>query len=338
MPPKADAGPRPVLASVEELLAGATRREPMKTADSKSGARFERVVIGGERFVVKHLHVDDDWIQRCTGDLACRPLVVWRSGILDALPPEIDHAICNVASGLGRHGWGAALLMRDVGPWLVPEGDGALAPGQEETFVEHMAALHAAFWGFRDSIGLMPLATRYMALGPELAVIESGLAPAEQVPPLVARGWEALQSLAPRVAAGVLELVHAPWPLVDALGSVPTTLVHGDWKLGNLGTLPDGRTVLLDWAVPGAAPGLVDVGWYLAINSARLGRPKEAVLAAYRAALERRGISCREWWEEAVDLCLLGAFCQLGWNKALDGPGPELAWWEARAGAGLARL
>ena len=60
---------------------------------------------------------------RATGDLRCRPLVVWCSGLLDRLPASIDHAIVGVAEGLGRNGWGAAILMRDVSPWLVPEGD-----------------------------------------------------------------------------------------------------------------------------------------------------------------------------------------------------------------------
>src|SRR4051812_29712936 len=39
---------RPVAASIDELLADATDRVPMKTSDSKSGAPFERVTIGGE--------------------------------------------------------------------------------------------------------------------------------------------------------------------------------------------------------------------------------------------------------------------------------------------------
>ena len=109
--------------TLDELLAGVTSREVLAHPDGKSGVLFERVVIDGERFVVKHLHVDDDWIMRATGDVRCRPLVVWSSGLLDRLPASIDHAIVGVAEGLGRNGWGAAVLMRDVAPWLVPEGD-----------------------------------------------------------------------------------------------------------------------------------------------------------------------------------------------------------------------
>src|SRR5437763_2488486 len=130
----------PATTSLEVLLADATERVAMKTADSKSGALFERVVIDGEAFVVKHLHADDDWIQRLTGDLGCRPAMLWRAGILDDLPACLDHAIVGVATGLGRNGWGAALLMRDVGEWLVPEGDDAVSLEQERRFLDHMAA------------------------------------------------------------------------------------------------------------------------------------------------------------------------------------------------------
>ena len=69
-------------------------------------------MIGREPHVVKHLHVDDDWLMRSTGDLRCRPLLMWRCGLLDPLPACIDHAIVGAAAGEGRNGWGAALLMR----------------------------------------------------------------------------------------------------------------------------------------------------------------------------------------------------------------------------------
>ena len=80
--------------------------EPMLTTDSKSGARFERVTIDGEPHVVKYLHVDDDWIMRSTGDLACRPVTVWRYGHPRPRPACIDHGVVGAATGwaqrLGR--------------------------------------------------------------------------------------------------------------------------------------------------------------------------------------------------------------------------------------------
>lgn len=317
--------------SFDELLARATSRRPMKTADSKSGATFERVVIDGERYVVKHLHVDDDWIMRATGDLRCRPLLVWQSGVLDRMPAVIDHGFEAVGWGRGRHGWGAALLLRDVGPWLVPEGDDPVPLDQHLAFLDHMAALHAAFWGWRDTVGLMPLAHRYTTFTRHTTDAERRLGSRDAVPALAAEGWSLLPAAAPRASAVVLELLARPWPLIDALASAPHTLVHGDWKMGNLGTHPDGRTILLDWATTGEGPVGSELCWYLSLNAARLPQSKEDAIAAYRRSLERHGVRTDGWWDRHLALALLGAMVQFGWEKALGGPGDELGWWADRA-------
>jgi hypothetical protein len=327
---------RPVAGSIEELLANATERVPMKTADSKSGAPFERVVIDGEPHVVKYLHVDDDWIQRVTGDLGCIPLEVWRSGLLDEMPDCIDHAVVGMAAGLGRGGWGAALLMRDVGPWLVPEGDDPVTLEQHLGFMDNMAALHARFWGFEDDARLMPATHRYLYFNELNMATEMARPDPDAVPRIVVRGWARFADLSP-LAGPVLGLRAAPWPLIDALGALPQTLLHGDWKMGNLGTDPDGRTVLIDWATTGRGCVTSELTWYLAINAARLPHSKEDAIAAYRAALERHGVVTDRWFDAAVDLALLGALVQFGWEKCL-GDREELAWWEDGAARGLARL
>jgi hypothetical protein len=328
----------PVHASLEELLAGATQREPFQPADGKSAVLMERVVIDGERFVVKHLHADDDWIMRAGGDLTCLPVRVWRSGIMQALPACIDHAIVAVASGLGRHGWGGALLMRDVSPWLVPAGDDPISGEQETRLLDHMAALHATFWGWEDRTGLNPLAHRYTLFTAELCELEARQPVPTEVPRIVADGWSRFPAAAPTICDAVVELRQAPWPLVDALAALPQTFVHGDWKMGNLGSRPDGRTILLDWATPGRAPCVAELAWYLSLNAARLSTGKDESIAIYRDALERHGIRTDPWWDRALDLALLGAVVQFGWEKALSGPGDELSWWVERATAGLARL
>lgn len=329
---------RYVAGSVEELLAGATGRTPMSTSDSKSGARFERVVIDGERYVVKHLHVDDDWIMRATGDLRCRPLTMWRSGLLDALPGCLDHAVVGAAAGLGRHGWGAALLLRDVSDVLVPEGHAAVTPEEHSRFLEHMAALHARFWGWTDDVGLTPAYHRYLEFSPDVMGVEEALGRPDEVPPLVVEGWRRFTALASSGARPVLDLAREPGPLVDALAGCPQTLVHGDWKMGNLGTGGDGRTVLLDWAVPGQGCPLGDLAWYLTINRMRLPESKEASIAAYRVALEAQGIGTTGWWDRALALALLGVLVWFGWEKVLEGPGDELSWWCDRAVEGLRLL
>lgn len=271
------------------------------------------------------------------GDLACYPLTVWRSGLLDALPRCVDPAVVGAAAGLGRHGWGAALLMRDVGDRLVPPGDQPISLEQHRKFLDDMAALHAEFWGFSDTIGLMPAAHRWMMFGP--AMIESELAhpnpPA--VPSIAAEGWRRFEQRAP---ADVLDLVAGLRsdldPLVRALWRYPRTFVHGDWKMGNLGSHADGRTILLDWQAPGEAPGASDLSWYLCLNAARLPEGKEGTITAYRSSLERHGVDTSGWFDAQMGLCLLGTLVQFGWEKAL-GAEEELTWWVARAREG-ARL
>jgi hypothetical protein len=317
-----------VYGSIEELVVGATLREPMdKTADSKSGSTFERVVIDGNPYVLKHLHVDHDWLARATGDLACRPLIVWRTGLLDALPPSIDHAIVGVAGGLGRNGLGAALLLRDVSAHLVPEGSDTLSLEQHARFVEHLADLHAAFWGWTDDIGLQPMSHRLYELSPTTTDVEAELGSTDAVPPLLRPNWERLREDVPDAGRLAWSLFEDPTPLLTGLARGPQTLVHGDTKAGNLGSTPDGRTILLDWAVPGQAPGPVELSWYLAINCDRLPEPKDEVLARYRSALQSRGVDTDDWWDEQVALAHVVAFVQLGWNKS----GAELQWWADRA-------
>ena len=329
---------RPLASSVEELLAGATRRESMLAGDSKSGARFERVTIDGEPHVLKYLHVDDDWIMRSTGDLACRPVTVWRTGILDRVPSCIDHGVVGAATGLGRNGWGAALLMRDMSPWLVPEGDDPVSLDQHLRFLEHMATLHASFWGWTDTVGLTPDVHRFSEFSRDNIVLEGARGWPDLVPRLIVDGWERYPALAPEVSDAVLALTADPSSLVDALHSCPRTFLHGDWKMGNLGSRPDGTTVLIDWAMPGEGCPTVELAWYLALNTAKLPQSKEESAETYRLALESLGIPTASWWDRALDLALLAGSVWFGWEKALGGPGPELTWWVERAEAGLDRL
>lgn len=317
---------RPVAASVEELLAGATERRPLVGA-GKSGARLESVTLDGAPHVVKYLDPADDWTLRAAGAVGGATLVLWRGGLLDRLPDCLHQPIVGVA----RQGGTTVLLMRDVGPWLVPVTDAPIGQEQHQRFVEHMAALHVAFWDAGLDCEVVPAMHRYLELSPWTGIFEAESGAPPLVPQLIARGWPLLAEVAPRAAAVVTPLAWDPAPLVDALDATPATLVHGNWKLDNLGTDPDGRTVLLDWELPGRGPGLSDLAWYLAINCRRLPQSKEETIEVYRAALERQGVDTEPWWSRQLGLSLLGALVQFGWEKALGGYDEELAWWEARA-------
>lgn len=157
---------------------------------------------------------------------------------------------------------------------------------------------------------------------------------------LLARSTEALEEVARplrtsgRTALAIPCDVTVPEQVDEALARSPATLVHSDWKAGNLGSLPDSRTILLDWAFPGRAPPCVDLAWYLAVNCERLPHSKEEAIDHYRRCLEGQGIDTSEWWEEQLELSLLGALVLLGWSKT----GAELAWWEERTGRALPYL
>jgi hypothetical protein len=318
---------RPVAASIEELLAGATSRTPMTAPDAKSGATFERVEIDGARYVVKHVGWELDWIARAHGDLGPASVQVWSSGLLDRLPASIDHAY----AGAARCGRGGALLLHDVGEHLVPADDTRLTEADHVAFVDALAALHATFWGWTDDAGLTPLANRFLMFSPWMLEVESARGFPTAVPRIAAEGWARLREVAPRMSAVLEPLALDPSPLVDALAATPSTLVHGDVKLGNLGRRPDGRVVLIDWALPGQGVAGMEIAYYVAINRARVPESftREQTMAEYRAALERHGVPTSPWWERQVGLGLLGMMVLLGWEKAL-GPPDELAWWEAR--------
>jgi hypothetical protein len=329
--------PREAASSIDELIAGATERGPLGGTDGKSGSLLERVVIDGEPFVLKHLHPDEDWTMRGFGDLGCRPVAVWTSGLLDAVPPTIDHAVVGAAACLGRNGWGGALLLRDVSEHLVPEGDTPMSLEAHRQLIDHLADLSATFWGAGGVPELLSLESRWSAFGPGWMAAEEQLGWRDAVPRIAREGWARFAQRAPAdVLTIVDDLRHDVDPLVRAVRRTPLTFLHGDWKLGNLGVAP-GRTVLLDWTYPGIGPVAHDLAWYLALNSARLPESKEASIDALRGSLEVRDIDVGRWWQPQVELCLLGALVQFGWEKAL-GEDDELGWWCDRAREGARRL
>ncbi|MBI2705253.1 MAG: phosphotransferase [Actinobacteria bacterium] len=322
---------RPTVGSIDELLAGVTHREPVKGSESLSTATFERVVIDGEHFIVKYLHCDDDWVMRATGDVSCRPVLMWTSGMFDALPPCLDHTVVNVASGLGRNGWGGALLMRDESEHFIPDEDAPIDVDDHLLFMENMAAFHAHFWGWRDTIGFTSAGNRWLLFNDHLAEIEEQLQSAATVPPLVAQGYANMAAYSPAAYRLTRDIFADPSAFLLAADQAPHTFVHSDWKLGNLGNHPDGRTILVDWAFQGEGPALADLAWYIGVNCRRIPQSKDDTIDAYRAALERHGIATGEWWDHQLALCLLGCFLQQGWSKTLSSRDSEYTWWEERA-------
>ena len=258
---------RPRVVTVSELLAGAYDVRPLDDAPGKSGARLEKLRIDGVDLVAKYLDPDLDWTVRASGVLGGPVARLWTSGILHRLPDCLNQPIVGVAiddaaveagaagavevpvdaatpGGGGRPGPTrprskgpcTVLLMRDVGPDLIPATDEPLPLATHLRLLGHMAAMHAAFWGGGPEIEVVPVMHRYLELSPWTALAESAIGSTHLVPELIGRGWPLLGQVAPAAAAVVTPLAWDPGPLVQALSATPQTFVHGNWKLDNLGT------------------------------------------------------------------------------------------------------
>jgi hypothetical protein len=279
---------------------------------------------------------------RVSGDIGCRPVRAWETGLLDSARDLVDHAIVGAARGHGRNGWGGALLMRDVSAELIPAGDDPLPAGRHATFIDHLAGLCAATWGWHDDPisgpALLPYADRWAWFGHAALEGERALGWPERVPLIADGGWHRFNERAPAdLSAVVDDLRRDTTPLAAALLRTPSCFLHGDVKASNTGVAADGRTLLIDWAYVGEGPACHELAWHLALDRSRLPIAKEATADLFRAGLERHGVATETWWERQLGLCLLGAVVQFGWEKAL-GDDEELAWWCKAAQAGTAWL
>ena len=134
---------------------------------------------------------------------------------------------------------------------------------------------------------------------------------------------------------------------------MPSTLIHGDLKLANVGIASDGALELIDWQMVSVAPLAVELGWFLVSNVASLPLPPDEILERYRSKL-RDAVAGNEkdrgWagadptldWDAQVDAAILVGLLLRGWRKGADteagvvhasgvSAGDDLAWWCERA-------
>jgi hypothetical protein len=100
------------------------------------------------------------------------------------------------------------------------------------------------------------------------------------------------------------------------------TLAHGDASAQNMRTGPDGQVALLDWEDVSAAPGVLDLAWFL-VSSVEPARWPEA-LTAYGEV-------------DGLDVVLPSVMVQ-GYLSMSDLPDGEGSEWNARLEAAVVRL
>ncbi|MEP7368317.1 MAG: phosphotransferase [Dermatophilaceae bacterium] len=315
---------------VGEYLADIVERVLMADHEGKSGALLERLTLAdGRRLIVKRFSSDTDLLMAALGDVVGREYTTWSRGILDLLPPEVGHAIVD--------GWvdgdQTVVVMRDLGDSVLT-WQHRLTRDQCRSILIGVAALHRAFLG-RSPEGLTPLPDLLSLFAPDrMAPFVGSTNPLAAI---VIHGWDIFAESVPAdVAEPVFALLADPRPLAVALQARPTTLVHGDLATVNM-AVADAKLTLLDWAMPAAAPGALDIARFVAGCSSVVDVSREQILADYAAA------AGPAYDHIAMRLSLLSALIWLGWNKALDAaehPDPvvrareqaDLKWWlkEAR--------
>lgn len=312
-----------------EYLREMVERVPIIDHVGKSGALLERVTLtDGRRLIVKRFSPQNDLLMAVLGDMVGREYVVWSRGILNQLPPEVGHAVVD--------GWvdgdETVIVMRDLGDSVLTWQD-RLTRERCRSMLTGVAAQHRAFLGAAPT-GLTPLPNLLTLFAPDRMAPFVGRG--NPLATLVIRGWEIFSQTGPAdVVEPVFALLADPQPLADALRSRPTTLVHGDLATVNM-AFSDGKLILLDWAMPAAAPGAFDIARFVAGCASVVDLPREEIIAEYAQA------AGTAYDQIAMRLSLLGAFCWLGWNKALDAmehPDPvvrareqqDLDWWLQQA-------
>jgi hypothetical protein len=283
-----------------------------------SGATLTRLTrADGARFVLKRTGISRDWIMRSTDDDRLREASISN----DVLPPVIRSPLLGQAPDED----GRALLMHDISEFLLPPG---IVDDQSiELILQHMAECHAA----KPPAGVpwCDLTRRITLLTPVRAEIARSYG--APVADDLVNGWNLFERLAPSRAVELIQaLIADPGPLVRALSGERSAFLHGDLKFDNIGVSSNGTLWLIDWALTLLAPPAVELGWFLAINSRRMGMSLDQVMRSYAGYAAIAGAE-----QERHDaLTVLCGLLLRGWRKALDadaGEPGELRWWCERA-------
>jgi hypothetical protein len=300
-----------------------------------SGARLERIQVQVETqngrhpplraivpLICKRMAPAESWLMRTSGDTRCREVQLWRSGLLDALPPTLLVPI--LAAAYDEHSHEGALLMADVGRWLGSFESCFLPvpPKQQALHLDHLARLHARFWNDARlgdaTLGLASLERALLLLSPAAIAAQRAAGNAHPYLAAAASGWQAFFDHGlPEPLRRIQQVLDHPDSFLASAARAPATLVHGDvwppnlglWRSqqSSAGRSASNRTILIDWALATAGPATFDLFWLLFYwqKVERYG-----ALQRYRTRLQghlaRKGILLNTpEWNVLVDLAVV---------------------------------
>jgi hypothetical protein len=315
--------------------------------DGWSGASLTLLHRGNDRFVLKRDSLARDWIARSTAD---GPIL--REAWFAAHGPRLPAPIRAPYLGVGVDGDEFGLLMPDLTGVLF-DWDAPISVEALDVVLGGLATLHSHQWQATLAAGdppWCPLRERLTLIC--RASLERPGPARDAVGDRILPGWDAFERRAPGAARGLMASLGAdPAPLLEALARLPSTLIHGDLKLANIGIQPDGTIDLVDWQMLSMAPIAVELGWFLVSNVASLPLQPADVLARYHAAMLRRatGGEATGDWAAQLDAAILVGLLLRGWRKGADAEAgltlasgvsaaDDLAWWCDRAAKAAGRI
>jgi hypothetical protein len=248
---------------------------------------------------------------------------------LARIPASIDHTILGVVARNGQE----SIIMRDVSDLLVTI-DAPIPKSQLRQLLHGLAEFHISFEDYQLA-GLCSLTARYRMSSPKLRAEDMGPNP-NPLNNAILAGWQTFSEVAPADVVEAIRSVHdEPEQLADALlASAPVTLLHGDFRIGNIGF--DGqRVVVIDWGeLTSLGPAEFDVAWFASVPGRRVAWTPDDVFNLYSEQATRR------LDPTALDLACIGALAlQGGWYGALLVRDDEmwqaygryqLGWWSDR--------
>lgn len=209
-------------------------------------------------------------------------------------------------AGIDAETFDFTLLLEDMAP--ARQGDQLTGCSLEDarTAMLQAAALHGPRWAD-------PALSRLEWLGSR-DVVNTEIV--EMVPPVLAAFRERYEELLEPELMAVCAGLPAIFGAYNADRSAPVTVQHGDFRLDNIlfdvqgGAKP---MATLDWQTVGAAPGLVDVSYFLSAGLApEVRRAHETELVrTYHEALKGYGVADYDWdacWRDYRRFAVHGVF------------------------------
>ena len=204
-----------------------------------------------------------------------------------------------------------------------------------------LAGFHQAYED-EDIADLCPPEARFRMAAPATQRADTGPNPHPRRDEILA-GWDTFAELVPAEVVDAVFAVHAhPESLTSPLiAAAPSTLLHGDAKLENLG-LAGGRLVAIDWGdLTGIGPAEIEVTYFAVHGGWRIDWMPDDVFAAYNL------YASRPLEPSALDLACIGSLAQVGFRMAIRCRATDegtcvrasalLDWWVTRVRDALSR-